>query len=185
MFVLGIDPGCNGALVLIDDASLQVIDWLDMPLVRAGKLAWVDGAILGDWLEAHTPQVAVIELVHSWAGDKRPSNTALLARLAGGVETMCSAMSIPIAHATATSWKRRAGLLRAAKSASWLLAKARLSWPAGGLTLAKHHGRAEASLIALHGRAQIVPLKAPKRSKAVAQRAAENVPPGLLFGIET
>jgi crossover junction endodeoxyribonuclease RuvC len=188
MLILGVDPGVTGALVLVDVASLQVVDWLDMPIIAAGKTNIVDGAVLGDWLEEHAAPVTLVEHVGGWhPRAHEPGFTgagAALARLAGGIETMLSALSMPFMHVQASAWKRRAGLLRKDKSASLALARARLSWPKGGLDLAKHHGRAEAALIALYGRAPAAPVKIPKRSKAVDRRAAENVPPGLLFGVE-
>lgn len=182
MLALGIDPGVTGAAALVDTEALRVLDVIDLPLIRAGKLAWLDGAVFGDWLERMRPDLAVLELVHSFPGDTRPSNTALMTRIAGGVEAMLSSLSIPVAHAVASAWKRRAGLLGKGKEASLALAAARLSWPEGALRLAKHHGRAEAALIALCGRAPEAPPKPPRRSKAVMDAAAACAPPGLLFG---
>lgn len=182
MFVLGVDPGATGACVLVDDTSLQVVACLDIPLIRSNKLAWVDGCILADWLEEFRPDQAVVELVTYWPGDKHPAQTAWMVRIVGGIEAVLSGVSIPIAHAQPAAWKRRAGLLGKDKAASLALARARLSWPGGTMQLAKHHNRAEAGLIALYGRAPAAPPKPTKRSKAVDRLAAENVPPGTLFG---
>lgn len=181
MLVLGVDCGVTGALALVDTEALRVLDVIDMPVIRAGKLTWVDGAVLGDWLEPLRPDIAVVELVNHWAGDPHPSRTALMCRLAGGLEALLSAFAIPTVHVIPSAWKRRAGLLKKGKEESLALAKARLSWPANTLHLARHHGRAEAGLIALFGRAPEAPPKPPKRSKAVLSAMAANVPPGPLF----
>lgn len=196
MLVAGADPGVTGAVVIIDDTSLQVVAALDLPIVRAGKLAWVDGAVLADWLEEYRPEIAVVELVHTWAGNESTEQSArqrgiaakvaMLCRLAGGIETVLTGVSLPFVHVTTTAWLRRAGIPpgltrpeRLSRCVS--LAGARLSWPKGTLSLAKHHDRAAAALIALFGRAPAAPPKPPRRSKIVNQLAAENVPPGELF----
>lgn len=185
MFTLGVDPGCTGALVLVDVDALRVLRLLDIPLIRDKKLAWVDGAIVIDWLEECRPEIAVVERVHYWSYDKHPSATSYMVRIAGGIEACLSVLSIPIVHVEPSAWKRRAGLIGKDKTASLALAKARLSWPAGTMRLEKHKDRAEAALVALYGRTPQAPPKAPKRSKAVDKLAAENVPPGPLFGVST
>ena len=103
----GIDPGVTGALVLVDEAALQVVDWLDMPVIRAAKTTWSDGAILGDWLEDHRPQRALVELIHFWPGMPNASGAAVLCRVAGGVETMLSSLNIPFEHVQPAAWQRR------------------------------------------------------------------------------
>jgi hypothetical protein len=150
-------------------------------MISTGKTTWTDGALLGDWLDEHRPQRALVELIHFWPGMPNASGAAVLCRVAGGIETMLSSLAIPFEHVQPAAWKRRAGLLKKDKSASMALAKARLSWPEGGCYLAKHHGRAEAALIALYGRAPLAPPKAPKRSKIVDRVAAECLPVGPLF----
>lgn len=197
MLVAGFDPGVTGAAVVIDDASLQVVAALDLPVIRAGKLAWVDGCVLADWLEQYRPEIAVVELVHTWSGNEdteksarqrgMASRVAKMCRIAGGIEAVLSGLSIPIVHSQAAAWMRRAGIPSGLSRDERLsrmvpLAGARLSWPQGTMNLVKHRDRAAASLIALFGRAPAAPPKAPKRSKLVDKLAAENVPPGGLFG---
>jgi crossover junction endodeoxyribonuclease RuvC len=182
MLTLGFDPGTTGAIVLVDVDALRVLRVLDVPLIRDKKLTWVDGAIVTDWLQEFRPEIAVLERVHYWPQDKHPAQTTYMVRIAGGVEACLSTLAIPIVHVEPSAWKRRAGLIGKDKTASLALAKARLSWPAGTMRLAKHEHRAEAALVALFGRIPQAPAKAPKRSKAVDKLAAENVPPGPLFG---
>ena len=182
MIVCGVDPGVTGAAVVLDDASLQVLDVLDLPVVRSEALAWIDGEQLNDWLHVRQPELCVIEHVCFWAGDARKNNTAAMIRIAGGVEAIVTLCGIPLVHAAPAAWKRRAGLLGRDKTFSLSLAKSRLAWPGGTLRLEKHEHRAEAALIALYGRAAAAPPKPVKRSKVVLQKMAEDVPLGPLFG---
>jgi hypothetical protein len=183
MLIAGIDPGKHGAAALVDTTALRVLDVMDLPVMQSGAIAWVDGAVLGDWLEEWSPELAIVEQVGTWLGDTPNMfrNIAMLVRIAGGIETMLSSLSIPIVHVQPGAWKKRAGLLKQGKEQSLALAKARLSWPAGTMYLAKHEGRAEAALIALYGRAPQAPARAPKRSTKVNQAAAESLPAGPLF----
>jgi hypothetical protein len=190
----------KGSLVLVEYP--RVLAALDMPIIREGKQAWVDGFALGNWLVELEIDLAVVELVHTWAGNEdgaqsaaqhaKASRIAMLTRLAGGVETMLSSLSIPMRHATAAAWKKRANLPgKAGRSEAeyaaiaCALARAQLSWP-DELALSKtdHCGRAEAGLIAVHGMAaERAPPRPKRRSKAVDKAAAENVPPTGLAGM--
>jgi crossover junction endodeoxyribonuclease RuvC len=182
MMICGVDPGVTGAAVVLDDASLQVVAVLELPLVRLKALAWIDGGTLRDWLIEWGPELCVIEHVGYWPGDARKNNTAAMIRIAGGVEAIVTLCGIPLVHAAPAAWKRRAGLLGRDKTFSLSLAKSRLAWPGGTLRLERHHNRAEAALIALYGRAAAAPPKPVKRSKVVLRKMAEDVPLGPLFG---
>ena len=59
MFVLGVDPGVTGAAVLVDTTAMEVVDWLDLPIVRDGETVWVDGALVLDWIKEHPPTRAI------------------------------------------------------------------------------------------------------------------------------
>lgn len=188
MLICGIDPGVTGSAVILDDATDRVLAVLDLPLVRIGKLAWLEGATFRDWVEEWRPDAAIIELVHYRAGDPNPTNTSLMVRIAGGCEAMLSALDIPmIARPRPIDWMKLAkiptGLTRDEREKRYLaVAKATLGWPEGALYLNAHKDRAAAALIARHGRKPTPAPKPPKRSKAVERKMAENVPPGPLFG---
>lgn len=182
MLIVGIDPGTTGAAIALDPDALRVADVFDLQVVKSGKTTWLDGAMLADWLDKWRPDLAILEHVHYWSQDKHPDKTSYMVRLSGGIEAVLSCLNIPFLHVQPHVWKRRAGLMGKDKSASLALAKARLSWPADTLRLAKHEHRAEAALVALYGRAPAAPPKPPRRNKIVDQLAAENVPPGSLFG---
>jgi hypothetical protein len=187
--VLGVDVGVEGAAVLVDDQERRVLALIDLPIVRFGAHAILDGAVFGSWLVEQAIDYAVVELVQHYRGDPNPTTTAKLIRIAGGVESTLLGAEITIAgHPTPSSWKGRAGLPGKQKDPGGALALAlanmRLSWPGAlGLSLAKHHNRAEAGLVTLFWRGPDRPAPKPKRrSKAVDKAAAENAPPGTPFG---
>lgn len=61
MRVFGIDPGCSGAVVLLD--SGQPVEWLMMPTIKIGKASRVNAAALAAWLQQHQ------QFAHTWATD--------------------------------------------------------------------------------------------------------------------
>jgi crossover junction endodeoxyribonuclease RuvC len=147
--VLGVDPGATGALALVDPDGPELVDVLDMPLVRWGKAAIVDGATLLDWLAGRAIGAIVIEAVASRPGQGVASSFAF-GRAVGGVEAVLAALGPPVVHVTPQQWKRRAGLA-SAKADSLALARLRFG-AREEFRLKKHEGRAEAALLAIYGR---------------------------------
>jgi crossover junction endodeoxyribonuclease RuvC len=165
VILAGIDPGVSGAAVIVDDVSLTVLAVLDLPVVRSKSLAWVDGEALWLWLQAHGPQMAIIEQVGYWPGDATKRNTIAVVRVSGGVEAILCGLRIPFEHVMPGTWKRRAGLIGRGKAFSVSLAKSRLAWP---LRNVGEH-QAEAALVALYGRAAAAPAKPVKRAAKVVK----------------
>jgi crossover junction endodeoxyribonuclease RuvC len=147
--VLGVDPGLGGALALVDPDGPRLVEVLDMPIVRFGRAAIVDGAALLDWLDGRAIAAIVVEAVASRPGQGVASSFAF-GRAVGGVEAVLAAVGPPLTHVTPAVWKRRAGLAQA-KADSLALARLRLG-AREEFRLKKHEGRAEAALIALYGR---------------------------------
>lgn len=150
MLTLGIDPGLHGALAVLD-AGGDVVLLADLPIIRDLSLAWVDGGafqslILGA-LGGRTAR-ATVERVSSMPGQGIASSFQFGVGF-GSVLGVLQALHLPLAFVTPAVWKKSYGLSKD-KYAS--LHKARLMWPAAELHLAKHDGRAEALLIADHGR---------------------------------
>ena len=181
MFVLGVDPGVTGAAVLVDTTAMEVVDWLDLPIVRDGETVWVDGALVLDWIEERPPTRAIFERVNYWKGDPHPGRTSIMIGIARSMASLLLAANVPVNHIQPSAWKKRAGLKERSEAAAISLARARLRWPEGGCHLIKHHNRAEAALIAVHGPTPTAPPKPPRRSKTVDRLAAENLPAGPLF----
>jgi hypothetical protein len=166
LIIAGIDPGVAGAAVLVDDERLAVLATLDLPVIRSGTLAWLDGGGLRDWLEHWRPAIVVLEQVAWKRGDESKANVAALIRVAGGIEAVVSLCGLPLVHVMPGVWKRRAGLSGRDKPAAIALARSRLVWPEGTMALAKHHNRADASLIALFGRAPAAAVQPQRRTRA-------------------
>lgn len=146
--VVGIDPGLTGAIALLDsDAKLLKV--ADLPVCRTpGKLAWINGWLLEEWLGQHTQInkcVAVVELASAMP-KQGVSSTFAFGVVFGSILSILQAWEMPLHLVRASEWKRDLQLAGKDKKAS--LYKARLLYPTADLKLAKHHGRAEALLIA-------------------------------------
>lgn len=147
-FVVGVDPGLSGALaILADDGELMSV--VDLPVCRTpGKLAWIDGLQLEELLGEHLRierAVAVVELVNSMPKQGVASSFAFGVAF-GSILSILQAWEMPLHLIHPSKWKRDLQLAGKDKKAS--LYKARLLYPKADLKLAKHHGRAEALLIA-------------------------------------
>jgi crossover junction endodeoxyribonuclease RuvC len=150
--VVGVDPGISGAIAFLDEGRPQVED---MPIIRDGRLSWVDGKRLSELLAKFTDRsevriTACVERVG--AMPKQGIASAFNFGVGfGSVLSILQAHEIPIRLVTAATWKTALGLRGKPKRAS--LDKARLLFPSVDLSLAKHEGRAEALLIAHWGAA--------------------------------
>jgi crossover junction endodeoxyribonuclease RuvC len=143
---IGIDPGLSGAVAILDQAG-ELVSVTDLPVIRDLSLAWIDGGslqsiILGA-LQGRTAG-AIIERVSSMPGQGVASSFQFGVGF-GSVLSVLQALHIPLEFVTAAVWKRSYGL---GKDKHASLHKARLLYPAAELHLAKHHGRAEALLVA-------------------------------------
>jgi|SRR5882672_4568932 len=159
MRIIGIDPGLTGALaVLGPSGSIELL--VDLPVIRIRKLAWIDGRALRDILITRppgSPTRAYVELVHAMPKTGSAGGFSQGCTL-GSILATLQTMSLPIELIAPATWKRALGLITTGtkltdtqrKRAS--LDKARLTFPLAELGLAKHHGRAEALLIALYAR---------------------------------
>lgn len=65
--VLGIDPGCSGALVLVTEQG-GYIDHLAMPTIKVGTKSRVNGAAVSAWLRQYGITHAYLEQVGAMPG---------------------------------------------------------------------------------------------------------------------
>lgn len=151
---LGIDPGMSGAIGVIDArGGFESVH--DLPIIRDGKLAWVDGGkLLSLIMEIRSGRhaIAMIERVHSMPRQGVASSFTFGVGF-GSLLAGLQASNVPLHFVQPEQWKIAAGLKRdrkdkRTKGAS--LAAARLLFPTAQLDLKKHEGRAEALLIARH-----------------------------------
>lgn len=149
MRIIGIDPGMTGGIAILGpDGMLELC--ADLPIIRDGKLSWVDGPVLGSMLQqlgVH-PARAFVERATPMPGQGTGS-TFVFGVGFGSVLPTLQIYNIGIEFVMAGVWKRALGLSRD-KNAS--LDKARLLYPTAELGLKKHHGRAEALLLAYYAR---------------------------------
>jgi crossover junction endodeoxyribonuclease RuvC len=145
---LGIDPGINGGLAVIESA--KVIDAIDVPVIGSAAKERVDGIAIREWIEEHRPSFAFIE--RAGAMPKQGSSSGFkYGRAAGALEATIALSGIPIQIIEPAVWKRALRLSGKDKEAA--RQRALELFPAAHALLARKrdHGRAEAILIAMYG----------------------------------
>lgn len=148
--ILGIDPGMTGALAFYDKEELIIYD---MPIheIKKGKTKRkrIDPYGLLHILRENECDHVYIEQVSA-----QPGNGAAAAFTfgfgCGALECAVAAAGLPFTYVTPQKWKKSMACPKekdgARMRASQLLPEFAHNW-----SLKKHHGRAEASLIALYG----------------------------------
>ena len=140
MRIIGIDPGKQGAIAVLDTAEWRV-DTFDMPDTIDGRREILSeiGKVNVAWVERpfYPPKIGI-------------RHVATIAEGFGILQACLTFAGVPTRFAEASAWKKTLRL-SADKAASRQLAS--LTWPddADQWRLAKHDGRAEAALIALYG----------------------------------
>jgi crossover junction endodeoxyribonuclease RuvC len=152
MTVLGIDPGLDGALALLDCRG-KVIEIVDMPtvpvVINKKNRRQVPPALLASVIERLAPSVAFLEHVST-----RPGEGAVGAfsfgRSFGCLEGVLATLQIPVTLVYPATWKRALNI-PADKGGARMKAMSLFPEVADQFKLKKHDGRAEAGLIALYG----------------------------------
>lgn len=151
-FVLGIDPGFTGALVLYDPSRKQLQAVKDMPVRKLNQAKIeIDGFSLAQWLGLHAIDIrfAIIEKVHSMPGQSAPA-TFRFGEGYGMILGILNAFCIPTHKADPAAWKLGMNL---SKDKNLSRAKATDLFPLSHLCFAKakDDGKAEAALLAVWG----------------------------------
>jgi crossover junction endodeoxyribonuclease RuvC len=144
--IIGIDPGLTGAIAVLSPTG-ELERLADLPVIRDGRLAWIDGGGLQSFLLDTLygrPARAIVERVSAMPRQGVASSFSFGVGF-GSILSILQARHLPIELVTPGVWKRALGL-SSDKSAS--LHKARLLFPSAELHLAKHDGRAESLLLA-------------------------------------
>lgn len=140
--LIGLDPGSSsGAWGAIDQDGLYV-GCGDLP-VEDGRIKAVE---LMELIWNDYPTHIAVEDVHTMPGQGIASSGKFM-RAAGAIEAVGALVGDTLTLVRPQVWKRFHRLIGMEKSAS--LDMARSIWPDAQLRLAKHHGRADALLIAL------------------------------------
>lgn len=155
MRILGVDPGINGGVAVIDVGSIRpsLVDAIDIPTIGENAKRRVDGPQLQKWIESLGPiAAAYIERAQAMP-DQGSSSGFLYGRAVGYIESTVILCRIPVTFIEASVWKRRAGLPggKSNKEAARQFALQQFPEAVDHLTRKKDHGRAEAILIARHG----------------------------------
>lgn len=147
--VLGIDPGCSGALVLITEQG-SYIDHLAMPTIKVGTKSRVNGAAVAAWVRQYGITHAYLEQVGAMPGQGTASMFTF-GHAAGVAEGILQGLNIPYTLVTPQAWKKSAGLIGSDKDAA--RSRAIQLYPGIRALDAKAKGQAiaDALLIARHG----------------------------------
>ncbi|SBA31139.1 crossover junction endodeoxyribonuclease RuvC [Citrobacter amalonaticus] len=147
--VLGIDPGCSGALVLITEQG-GYIDHLAMPTIKVGTKSRVNGAAVAAWVRQYGITHAYLEKVGAMPGQGTASMFTF-GHAAGVAEGILQGLNIPYTLVTPQAWKKSAGLIGSDKDAA--RSRAIQLYPELRALDAKAKGQAiaDALLIARHG----------------------------------
>ena len=140
--IIAIDPGVNGAWAILGHQG-EFIRADELP--RFDKL--VDAVGLGWIFSSFTPERAVIEKVGAMPGQGVTSMFTFGAAY-GVAIGVAGGAGVPIAFVTPAKWKGHFRLSGKPKDAARELAIRLYPEAASQLTLKKHHGRADALLLA-------------------------------------
>lgn len=114
--ILGIDPGCSGALVLVTEQG-GYIDHLAMPTIKVGTKSRVNGAAVAAWLRQYGITHAYLEQVGAMPGQGTASMFTF-GHAAGVAEGILQGLNIPYTLVTPQAWKKSAGLIGSDKDAA-------------------------------------------------------------------
>ena len=144
MIYIGIDPGLSGAWGLVDH---------DSKFVACGELPTKDKRVLTKELRTMLSQAIdgedvggiCVEMVHAMPG-QGVTSMFNFGRATGAVEAVMESYTAPYHLVTPQAWKKAFGLIGQEKDCSRQMAA--VIWPTAKLNLKKHHGRADALLLA-------------------------------------
>lgn len=145
--ILAIDPGITGALAFYYPKQRGRISIYDMPIVNGD----VDPHQVHQLIKNHQPNQAIIERVSPMPKE----GVSSVWRFASAFTTVCvvvKLMKIPLTLVPASKWKRFMLLQGGKEGKTQALGRAIEEFPetAHFFVLKKHHGRAEAALLAIY-----------------------------------
>ncbi len=161
--ILGIDPGLNGALAVLDPASLRIVAMLGMPAMRLGKAKGskleVSARTLVVMIEREAlPAVANVFLERVSSSPQMGVTSAFqFGRGYGVIEGVIAALGWPIEYVTPAKWKKALRVPAEkddarARACEIMPRDSELWTPRRGVMNQKQaSGRAEAALIAMYG----------------------------------
>jgi len=160
---LGIDPGMTGAIAIIDPVLSKGVGFYDTPVVNIGKKGQVKheydtqemASVLREFAECR-PAYVFIERQQAMP-DQGVSSTFATGRGYGLWLGILTALGIPYEVIAPVTWKKKLMAdMSKEKGASIIVAKRLFPQVADDLKLKKHHGRADALLLAEFGRRRML-----------------------------
>lgn len=155
MRVLGIDPGANGALAVVESGRL--VELHDMPTmtVKRGsrEVREVNAALLGLLVGTLNADAAYLEQVGAMPGQGVSSMFAF-GRAVGVLEGVLGALGVPVTKVPPQTWQR-AMRVRGGKDGARERAMQMYPARAEAFSRKKDDGRADAALIAGYGAAEL------------------------------
>lgn len=156
MLVLGIDPGLDGALALLDGNALVMAGALPTAEDTTGKRTICSRAF-ATFLQALVPRpdLTVIEAVHAFPRD-HPVSAFSFGRTYGQLLAVLEVLEMPLIRVPPEAWKKRV-LAGCDKGKDASIAYVRQRWPLANLrrttkSRKDSHDYAEAILLAEYGR---------------------------------
>jgi crossover junction endodeoxyribonuclease RuvC len=148
VWILGIDPGLNGACSITDGKTVRLFSIPTFKSTRGREVNWSECAAFIDMLPE--PDHCFIERVSAMPTDSR-SGAFKFGYIAGGLRGIIAAKRIPVTLVTPSVWKKKMGLIGKDKDASRQRATELFPEASAMFARKKDDGRAEATLIALYG----------------------------------
>lgn len=139
---IGLDPGSSSGAYGVINHNGGYITCGDIPSVD-GR---VDTLSLYISIKTQFDSYIAVENVHTMPGQGISSSGKFM-RAAGAIEATAILTGSKVTLVSPQAWKKHHGLIGTEKRAS--LELARKLWPDAPLNLVKHHGRADALLMAL------------------------------------
>ena len=153
MIIIGIDPGINGAISIIENK--KILEVYDTPTMIDGKKnkRQINSAqvtnIIKERLNKDKEVVVVVEQVHAMPG-QGVTSMFNFGQSFGVIKGICAALSLPIYFVRPSKWKKYFNLIKTNKDAS--RTKVIEAYPeiSSKLHRKKDSNRADAILIALY-----------------------------------
>ena len=153
MIIIGIDPGINGAISIIENK--KILEVYDTPTMIDGKKnkRQINSAqvtnIIKERLNKDKEVVVVVEQVHAMPG-QGVTSMFNFGQSFGVIKGICAALSLPIFFVRPSKWKKYFNLIKTNKDAS--RTKVIEAYPeiSSKLHRKKDSNRADAILIALY-----------------------------------
>ena len=151
MIIIGIDPGINGAISIIENK--KIIEVYDTPTMIDGKKnkRQINGAqvtnIFKERLNGEKEVVVVVEHVNAMPG-QGVTSMFNFGQSFGILKGICSAMHLPVYYVRPAKWKKYFNLINSEKDASRTRAIEIFPYFSSQLSKKKDNNKADAILIA-------------------------------------